>query len=78
MEDFLQFLVTPLVSDPKALKISVTTSGIVLKVAPDDVGRVIGKQGAVINSIRTLFKTYCANHSLPPLNVTLDAPEPKK
>ncbi len=78
MEDFLKFLLTPLLSEPKKLKFSVSPGQISLEVAPADVGRIIGKQGSVINSIRTLSKTYCATRQLPPVNVTLITPEIKK
>ncbi len=33
----------------------------------------------VINALRTLLKTYCAIHQLPPVNLTLETPPlPKK
>jgi predicted RNA-binding protein YlqC (UPF0109 family) len=79
MEDFLKFIVTPLLTEPKQLKINVQPNSVSLKVADADVGRVIGKQGNVINAIRTLVKTYCAVHQLPPTNLLLDTPPlPKK
>jgi hypothetical protein len=77
MEEFLEFLIRPLLSDPKKLNITGTTSQITVQVGSEDVGRVIGKQGAVINAIRTLFKTYCTTHSIPPVNLTLITPELK-
>jgi predicted RNA-binding protein YlqC (UPF0109 family) len=80
MEDFIRYIVTPLLSQPDSLEISSQTGAITLKVGDSDVGRVIGKQGNVINSIRTLLKTYCAVHQLPPTNLVLNtppAPEPK-
>lgn len=77
MQDFLKFLITPLLSQPKALKIEESGSQITIQVAPDDTGRVIGKQGSVINAIRTLSKTYCAVHKQPSVNITLLA-DPKQ
>jgi uncharacterized protein len=79
MQDFIKFLVTPLLSEPKSLEIVVEPGNVSLKVADPDVGRIIGKQGNVINAIRTLVKTYCAVHQLPPVNLTLLTPPlPKK
>lgn len=79
MEDFLKYIVSPLLTEPKQLKIDVQSNSVSMKVADADVGRVIGKQGNVINAIRTLLKTYCAVHQLPPINLLLDTPPiPKK
>jgi predicted RNA-binding protein YlqC (UPF0109 family) len=74
MEDFLKFIITPLLTEPKQLKINVQANSINLKVADVDVGRVIGKQGNVINAVRTLLKTYCAVHQIPPVNLLLETP----
>jgi uncharacterized protein len=79
MKDFLKYLITPLLTEPKQLKIDAGTNTINLKVAEADIGRVIGKQGNVINAVRTLLKTYCATHQLPPANLLLETPPlPKK
>jgi uncharacterized protein len=79
MQDFLKFIITPLLSESDSLKIEVDSGNITIKVADADVGRVIGKQGNVINAIRTLLKTYCVVHQLPPVNLTLLTPPlPKK
>ncbi|MEK9200752.1 MAG: KH domain-containing protein [Patescibacteria group bacterium] len=75
MQDFLTFLITPLLTTPDSLQISVNGSTVTLKVGDADTGRVIGKHGATINSLRTLVKTYCAAQSLPPVNLILDAPK---
>ena len=77
MEKFLEFLITPLLSEPKSLKLKTESSQITIQIADADTGRVIGKQGSVINAIRTLAKTYCALHQLPPVNINLLA-GPKK
>jgi uncharacterized protein len=74
MQDFLKYLISPLLTDPDALEITAGQSAVSLKVADADVGRIIGKQGNVINAIRTLLKTYCALHQLPPVNLTLETP----
>jgi len=74
MQDFLKFLITPLLSEPDNINITVESGNVSIKVADADVGRIIGKQGNVINAIRTLLKTYCAVHQLPPVNLTLQTP----
>jgi predicted RNA-binding protein YlqC (UPF0109 family) len=60
MRDLVEFLVRALVSEPDAVRVEeVEENGdIVLevRVAPDDIGRVIGREGRVANAIRTLAK----------------------
>ena len=60
MRDLVEFLVRALVSDPDAVQVSEvdTDDGTVLevRVAQDDLGRVIGRDGRVANAIRTIAK----------------------
>ncbi|MBI2587327.1 KH domain-containing protein, partial [Candidatus Amesbacteria bacterium] len=65
MPNYLTYLITPLLSHPDQLEISSQAGSVTIKVSPDDTGRVIGKHGLVINSLRTLLKTYCHLHQLP-------------
>jgi len=64
MEEMLKVLVKDLVDDPSKIEITsnkegnVTTLG--LKVAQEDMGKVIGKQGKIAKSIRILMKAYGA------------------
>jgi uncharacterized protein len=74
MEDFLRYLISPLLSHPENLQIIAQGSTIVLKVDDADVGRIIGKQGNVINALRTLLKTYCSAHKLVFVNLLLQSP----
>ncbi len=74
MEEFIRYLLTPLLSEPKKLKITVLADIVTVKVADADTGRIIGKGGNVINAIRILLKTYCANHQLPPKTLNLQSP----
>lgn len=66
MEELITYIATSLVNDPSQVKVRrrVTNSAIILelKVAPDDVGRVIGKDGRVANSIRTLLRVADSQH----------------
>lgn len=58
MKDLVQYLAKSLVNNPDAVEVSETTSDggsvLQLKVAKDDLGRIIGKQGRTAKSIRTL------------------------
>ncbi|HEX5956866.1 MAG TPA: KH domain-containing protein [Solirubrobacterales bacterium] len=60
MRDLVEFLVRALVSDPDAVQVSEVDAddGTVLevRVAQDDLGRVIGRDGRVANAIRTIAK----------------------
>lgn len=60
MKELLTYIVANLVSDPSAISITedvaedeVTYS---LRVAPEDMGRVIGRHGRIAKEIRTLMK----------------------
>jgi predicted RNA-binding protein YlqC (UPF0109 family) len=60
MRDLVEFLVRALVADPAAVRVEEIDEddGTVLevRVAPDDLGRVIGRDGRVANAIRTIAK----------------------
>lgn len=59
MKDLVQYLAKSLVSNPAAIEITETirdgTSIFELKVAKEDLGRIIGKQGRTAKAIRTLM-----------------------
>ena len=62
MEELLRSLVVDLVDDKDAIKITAdepNEEGVIvyhLNVAPDDMGRVIGKQGRIAKAIRTIMR----------------------
>jgi uncharacterized protein len=60
MRELIEFLVRALVADPDAVRVEelAENGDVVLEVhvAPDDLGRVIGREGRVANAIRTLAK----------------------
>ena len=64
MKDLLEYIVKSIVAAPDAVKISEETSedGLLIKleVAPDDKGRVIGRQGRVAKALRTLLRVKAA------------------
>lgn len=60
LEDLLTFVARSLVDEPDRVEVSSTEDDsrvdLELRVAPDDVGKVIGRQGRTIRSIRTVMK----------------------
>jgi len=75
MQDFLIFLLTPLLSQPDQLVIKLSTYNIAISIAPEDMGRVIGKGGAVISAMRNLMRTYCISHQIPFTTITITEPQ---
>jgi predicted RNA-binding protein YlqC (UPF0109 family) len=59
MRDLVELLVRALVDQPDMVSVHEVENGDVLtvelRVAPDDVGKVIGKQGRTIKALRTLL-----------------------
>lgn len=59
MKDLVEFLARCLVNHPDAVEVketqSDTASVLELKVAKEDLGRIIGKQGRTAKSIRTIL-----------------------
>lgn len=64
MKELVQYLARSLVSNPDAVKINESENNgiavIELKVAKEDLGRIIGKQGRTAKSIRTLLNAVAA------------------
>ena len=64
MKDFIEYIVRNLVDIPESVDIRcLQTDGRVtveLRVAPEDVGKVIGRKGIIINAIRIISETLCA------------------
>ena len=64
MKELVEYIVKSIVTDPD--KVSITTEDseegllVKLEVAPEDKGRVIGKQGRVAEAIRTLLRVKAA------------------
>ena len=59
MKELVQFLAKSLVNNPDAVEVKQTegetASVLELKVAKEDLGRIIGKQGRTAKSIRTIL-----------------------
>ena len=68
MRELLYYMVSNLVNNKEALKIEeVKQKGtfiLTILADADDYGRIIGKNGRVITSIRTLMSVYAINNNL--------------
>ena len=77
MQELLYTIVEGLVEDPSAIKITEDApneEGVIvfhLNVAPDDMGRVIGKQGRIAKAIRTVMRS-AANRNDMKIQVEID------
>jgi predicted RNA-binding protein YlqC (UPF0109 family) len=64
MKELVQFLAQRLVNDPDAVEVKEkhgdTSSVLELRVAKEDLGRVIGKQGRTVNAIRTILNAVAS------------------
>ncbi|MDR1413084.1 MAG: KH domain-containing protein [Actinomycetes bacterium] len=73
IEDLIRYVATSLVDNPDAIVITTHSEGSVISVtieaAPDDVGKIIGRAGRTIKSIRTLAR---ASVGAPQLTVEVD------
>lgn len=61
MKDLVEFIAKSLVEDVQAVKLDIIEEDnatiINLTVAKKDIGRIIGKQGKIISSIRTILNS---------------------
>ena len=68
MQGFLEYVVKGLVAHPDDVAITpVERNGTTiyeLRVSPEDMGRIIGKQGVTINAIRSLLQAGSARKGL--------------
>jgi uncharacterized protein len=64
MKEIVQFLARQLMNNPEAVEVKEahgdTASVLELRVAKEDLGRVIGKQGRTVNSIRTILNAVAS------------------
>jgi predicted RNA-binding protein YlqC (UPF0109 family) len=60
MKDLVEFIAKGMVDDPAAVAVTETvdrgTVFVQLRVAPGEVGRVIGREGKLANAMRTLLR----------------------
>lgn len=74
MKETLHYIVSSIVDQPDAVVIDEEDdNGVVtllIRVAPEDMGKVIGKEGKVIRSIRNIMKVKAMKHNIR-INVSL-------
>lgn len=68
-QNLVEFVARSLVDEPDEVKVEVTRGErgtvIELHVAPDDMGKVIGRNGSVAKALRTLLKVIAARDGEP-------------
>ena len=68
MQEFLDYVVKGLVNHPEAVTVTPVVKDALtiyeLRMHPDDVGKVIGRQGMTINALRSLLLAGSAKKSL--------------
>jgi len=68
MKDLLATIVTALVSHPDMVRIDHHDQGntvlLEVHVDPEDMGKIIGKQGRTVKALRTLLSAACAKNGL--------------
>ncbi|MCL2756469.1 MAG: KH domain-containing protein [Coriobacteriia bacterium] len=71
----VELIVLSLVDDPSAVEVIVRDEGhssiIEVKVAPDDAGKVIGRQGRVVRALRTLARAASSYENGPHIEVEI-------
>ncbi len=77
-KEFLQYLIESLVDNPKDVKVErkVDEMGVLLslRVNPEDMGQIIGREGSTANAIRNLVRIVgLKNHAR--VNLKIEEPE---
>lgn len=67
MKELVEYLAKALVDDPDQVRVTEVVTGpdvlLELRVAPDDMGRIIGRNGKVITAIRALVQVCAAREA---------------
>jgi len=78
VKELVEYVARSLVDDPTQVKVDEIKAGgkinLELRVAKEDMGRVIGKSGRVANALRVLLRVAAAREGK---QVTLDVIEPR-
>ncbi|MFO8060039.1 MAG: KH domain-containing protein [Bacillota bacterium] len=64
VSELVKYIARSLVDEPEAVNVSEVTGErtaiIEISVAPDDIGKIIGKRGRIVHAIRTVAKAAAA------------------
>lgn len=78
MKDLIEYIATSLVDDPTQVRVNLEQRGgkafLKLRVAKEDMGRVIGKQGRIANAMRALLNVTASRTGK---QVVLDIEDPR-
>jgi predicted RNA-binding protein YlqC (UPF0109 family) len=78
VKELIEYIATSLVDDPTQIRVQEFRRGsavnLILKVAKEDMGRIIGKNGRVANSIRLLLRVAASRQGK---RATLDVEDPR-
>jgi predicted RNA-binding protein YlqC (UPF0109 family) len=78
MKQLIEYIATSLVDDPTQVRVAQEQRGgktfLKLRVAKEDMGRVIGKQGRIANAMRTLLNVPATRTGK---QIILDVEEPQ-
>ncbi len=78
MKELIEYIATSLVDDPGQVQVKQVRMGskirLELRVAKEDMGRIIGKSGRVANAMRILLRVSAAREGK---QVSLDVIEPR-
>lgn len=76
MKELVTFIAKSLVNNPEDIElfeeVKDSEVNLVLKVNPDDMGKIIGKQGKIANSIRSILKA-CAVKENKKVNLEIES-----
>ena len=68
MKDLLLYIARNLVDNPEAVSVTEVPGDdemtLELRVAPDDMGKVIGRQGRIAKEIRTVVRSYAQRNGI--------------
>ena len=77
-QEFLEFLVEHIVNNPKEVKVERTVDEmgvlLTLRVNPEDMGALIGREGSTARAIRTLLRIVGAKNNAR-VNLKIEEPE---
>ncbi|MGH2654571.1 MAG: KH domain-containing protein [Actinomycetota bacterium] len=71
MKEVLEYVARAIVDEPDAVEVTEVEGErsliLQLRVAPDDMGKVIGKRGRTVRAIRSLVRAASTREDVPPL-----------
>lgn len=77
-QEFLEFVIKSIVDNPNDVKVTRTIDemGVLLnlKVNPEDMGKIIGRQGSTAKAIRTILRVIGTKHNAR-INLKIEEPE---